>query len=276
MIKANYHTHLVYCNHAVGHAKDYIESAIRNNFDEIGITDHAPVLESFMTKEEYKFNWCFQAMKLDTLYTKYLPEVREAKKTYSDKIKVLIGFEVEYLPDNLYYIKKLRKEVDYLNLGVHFFMYEGKCLNSYYSIDTKTIYGYLNMALEAMETGFYNTLVHPDLFMFSYKDKDGNRLFDEHCERVSRALIEGAIKNNMYIEINANGLKNSQTYCTDGDWLYPDRNFWRIAKEYPEVKIIIGADAHDPSHLANENVKKVICFAKELGLTVCEHMKIYH
>ncbi|MDE6013685.1 MAG: PHP domain-containing protein [Anaeroplasmataceae bacterium] len=45
MIKANYHTHLVYCNHAVGHAEDYIQEALKHHFVEIGITDHAPVLE---------------------------------------------------------------------------------------------------------------------------------------------------------------------------------------------------------------------------------------
>lgn len=276
MIKANYHTHLVYCNHAVGYAKDYVEAAIKAKFKELGITDHAPVPECFMTPEEYQFNWCFQPMKLDTLYRTYLPEVRKVQKEYASQIKIYTGFEMEYLPGFEFYIKKLRKEVDYLNFGVHFFVYEGKVLNSYYNLNPQTIYGYLDTAIRGMKTGLFNTLVHPDLFMFEYKNKKGLRKFDEHCETVTRKIIECAIEQNMYLEINANGLKNSETYSSGNEWLYPDRSFWTIAKEYPDLKIIIGADAHDPLHLANGNVQKVCDFAKELGLKVCDYMEINH
>ena len=275
MIKANYHTHLLYCNHANGHAEDYIEEALKQGFTELGITDHAPVLECFMTQEEYAHNWCHQPMKLDTMFTRYLPEVRKAQQTYK-QIHILTGFEVEYLPKHRYYIEKLRKEVDNLNLGIHFFTYKGKCLSSYYDVNSQTIYGYLDTAVQAMNTGLFNTLVHPDLFMFDYHDRFGNRCFDEDCRYVTRKLLECAIKNNMYVEINANGIKNSFVYSDGAAWLYPDLSFWTIAKEYPDLKILIGADAHDPTDLASENVQKVCDFAEKLGLTIAEKMEILH
>ena len=53
MLKANYHTHLVYCGHAEGHAEDYIKKAIELGFDELGISDHAPVLECVLEKDDY-------------------------------------------------------------------------------------------------------------------------------------------------------------------------------------------------------------------------------
>lgn len=275
MIKANYHTHLVYCNHAVGHAKDYIDEAIKNNFLEIGITDHAPVLEGFMTKEEYVHTWSHQPMKIDTMYTKYLKEVNEAKEEYKDKIKVYTGFEVEYI-ENDFYIKKLRKEVDYLNLGVHFYLYNGRILNTYYDVTYETIKGYADAAIKGMETKMFNVLVHPDLFMFEYKDVNGERVFDEFCKKESRRIIEAAIKNNVYLEINANGLRNSIVYSDGKTWLYPEIEFWKIVKEYEGVKIIIGADAHNPCDLANENVEKVCKFAEDLGLKVDAFMEINH
>lgn len=276
MIKANYHTHLVYCNHAVGHAEDYIQEALKHHFVEIGITDHAPVLEFLMTKEEYQRNWCYQPMKLDTMYQYYLKEVREAKETFTNQISVLVGFETEYLPQNLFFIQKLRKEVDYLNLGIHFFQYHNRVLNSYDDINYETIEGYLNACVEGMKTGLFNTLVHPDLFMFNYKSINGKREFDEVCERVSRKIITTAIENNVYLEINANGIKNTALFSNEKNWLYPDRNFWQIVKEYKDAKIIIGADAHDPKHLANEHVEMVCKFAEELGLSIEERMVMKH
>lgn len=276
MIKANYHTHLFYCHHAVGTASDYVKEAIKHNFLEIGITDHAPVLECFMTKEEYAHTWSHQPMKLDTMYTKYLPEVRKAKEDFKHQIKVYVGFEAEYLPGNRYYIEKLRKEVDYLNLGVHFFSFEGKVLNTYYDVNPTTIYGYLNTALEAIETGLFNTLVHPDLFMFTYRNKEGKREFDEACYDVSKKLIEACIKHNVYLELNANGLRNSLVYSDGTSWLYPSRCFWELVSQYKDAKVIIGADAHQTSALVCDNITKVEEFAKELGVKICPLMEINH
>ena len=275
-MKANYHTHLVYCNHATGHAEDYIEEALKQGFRELGITDHAPVLECMMTQEEYLHCWCHQPMKLDVVYRKYLPEIRTAQKKYSSEIKIYTGFEVEYLPEFEFYVRKLRKEGDYLNLGVHFYEMNGAISNSYYDVNPRTIEGYAKAAIAGMKSGLFNTLVHPDLFMFEYKNREGKRQFDEACEKVSRKIIECAVECRIYLELNVNGLKNSQVYSDGTEWLYPDRHFWQIAAEYPDLKIIIGADAHDPKDLQNENTKKVEQFAKELGLKVEETMEIIH
>ena len=41
-MKVNYHTHTYRCKHAGGTEEDYIKAAIENDFDIIGISDHAP------------------------------------------------------------------------------------------------------------------------------------------------------------------------------------------------------------------------------------------
>ncbi len=276
MIQANYHTHLLYCNHAVGHAVDYIEEALRQGFKELGITDHAPVLECSMSQQDYAKNWCYQPMKLDTMYQFYLPELKEAKEQYQSKIKILSGFETEYLPRMLFFIQLLRKKVDYLNLGVHFFEYENQILNSYSEVNYKTIYGYMDTCINGIKTGLFNTLVHPDLFMFSYQSKNGKREFDEACEEVSRKIIEASIKYNVHLEVNANGLKNSVLFSDGKEWLYPYKRFWEIVKEYKDAKILIGADAHDPKHLAGKSVSEVLKFTDDLNLNIATRMEIHH
>ncbi len=276
MFKANYHTHVLYCNHAEGHCQDYIDEAIAKGLVEIGITDHAPVLECMMTKEEYAKTWSYQPMKLDTMYRDYLKEVALAKKDNEDKIKVLSGFETEYLPRNEFFLKLLFSKVDYLNLGIHFFEYQGKILNSYDDITYETIEGYQDACVKGMKTGLFNTLVHPDLFMFGYKDKDGKRHFDEICYDVSKTIIETAIAENVYLEINANGIRNSKRFSNREEWLYPCLEFWKIVAEYPQAKIIIGSDAHRPQDLVNENIDQVIKFVNRLGLKVEERMELNH
>lgn len=86
-------------------------------------------------------------------------------------------------------------------------------------------------------------------------------------------LIESAIKNNMYLEINCNGLHNSRKYGSSDKWLYPLDEFWNIAKEYKDLKVIIGCDAHDPENLYNDDVKVVVEKYKDFP-TLCEYMEI--
>ncbi len=274
MIRANYHSHLVYCNHAVGHAEDYIKVALEHNFVALGISDHAPVLPCFMSQKDFeRFGRYYRTMTLDTMYQGYLKEMALAKEKYKNKIKVLIGFETEYLPTNEFFVKLLRSKVDYLNLGAHIFNYKGQILNTYTDTNFETIYGYLEACIQGMETGVFNTLVHPDLFMYNYKDENGDRVFDAHCKKVSTAIIEAAIQNNVYLELNANGIFNSRN---SKEWLYPYKEFWEIAAKYKDLKIIIGADAHKPEALVCEYVEMAERFAKKLGLKLQDLMEVNH
>lgn len=269
MLKNNYHTHVKYCNHATGGVEDYVLEAIKLGFNEIGITDHAPVPTSFMTNKEYIENYCHQNM-TDDIVPIYLNDIKEAKEKYASQIKIYSGFETEFIPSKLDYYKKLRDSVEYLNLGIHYFPDEnGKIINCYADITYKNLYRYVDIAIQAMETGLFNTLVHPELFMYKYSNINNERKFDDEAIFQSRRICEAAIKNNVYLEVNSNGIK--------GDlWLYPSKEFWTIAKEYKDLKIIIGADAHSISALSNENVINTIKFCNELGLNISDKMEINH
>ena len=41
-MKANYHTHTVRCQHAMGRDEDYVRAALEAGFEELGFSDHMP------------------------------------------------------------------------------------------------------------------------------------------------------------------------------------------------------------------------------------------
>ena len=274
MLKANYHTHTKLCNHAEGMPEDYVKKAIELGFVELGMSDHGPVPHEFMSEKEYINNWIQRNMTLEEYYTIYLPALDEAIAKYGDKIKIYKGLEVEYIPGHEEYYLGLKANLDYLNFGVHYFLSEGIEKNSYDDVDYKSIYDYCDIAVNGMKTGIYNCLVHPDLFYFGYKNEEGKQVFDKHCVEVTHRICQTASELGIYLEVNCNGLANSRKYGLKNEWLYPRKEFWEIAMTYPNLKIIIGCDAHLINNLYSEDTKAIEKFCQELGLNISPFMKI--
>ena len=70
--------------------------------------------------------------------------------------------------------------------------------------------------LEAMDTGLFAYIAHPDIFMRGYP------VFDEHCKTISRKIIEKAKETNTPLEYNLLGLSHSKN---DGKQGYPHPEF---------------------------------------------------
>ena len=239
MIKANYHTHLSLCGHAEGMSEDYVKTAVESGYEELGISDHGPIKPEFMTEEEFRYNWLDRQMTYDMFLNTYLPDCLNTKNKYKDLIKLYIGLEIEYLhPFHQYYVE-LREKLDYLNLAVHFYYHDNKIINSFEDVNYDNVYSYAISAKRAMETGLFNILVHPDVYMYRYKSYNGKATFDDECEKVARTIIESAIENNIYLEINVGGLFKVTTRKEEvGKFAYPRDEFWNIVSEYPNVKVI--------------------------------------
>lgn len=264
---ANYHTHVSLCGHAEGMSEDYVKKALEVGFEEIGISDHCFVPLDFMSKEDYYRFWLERQMTEQSYYQEYLPDLEKTIKKYGDKIKIYRAVELEYIPGHEEHYRKRLEELDYLNLGVHFFKYKDKFYNVYDSIDATNLEGYVHAAVEGMKTKMFKILVHPDLFMFDYHSEDGYLVFDRRCEEASRRIIEAAIENDVYIEVNCGGI-NKGLRNTNGvmEYSYPRSEFWKLVKEYPDVKVVIGCDAHKPKALDDEAVQIAIKMLKDLGI----------
>ena len=272
MLKANYHTHTELCGHAVGSVHDYVEEAVKLGFDELGMSDHAHTPEHFMSHDDYLRHGLERIMTNDDFDNIYKPQVLKEKERKD--IKVYLGLETEYFPENHDYFVNLRKKVDYLVLGLHFFNYDGKSYSTYFDMDEKTILMYTDVVVKAMSTGLYTIFAHPDLYMHSYQSPKGDRVFDEVCADCAKRIIDSAIENDVYLEVNANGIQNTfRDYPSLSKYLYPREEFWEMVRD-TDAKIVIGADAHKPEALGNEIVKEVIEFAERLNLKVLDHVTL--
>ncbi len=273
MLKNNYHTHTRLCHHAGGAPIDYALKAIELGFSELGMSDHGPLPRELETPD-IPGEALTRNMNVKEFYEIYLPEISYAKEMLKGKIKIYSGIETEYIEKYHEHYKEMRESLDYMILGVHWFYIGDKKYNTYGDINSKTIYGYLDTVKKALATGLYDYLAHPDLFFIQYNKELGDMYWDECCEEVSRGIIEACIKNDVYIEINANGPNNSRRFNHNTDWLYPNEHFWRIAKEYEGLKIVVGADAHNPNSLITDDTRLIYEFIDRLGLKVLDKIEI--
>ena len=277
MLKNNYHTHTKYCGHAKGDVEDYVKEAVNLNMEELGISDHAPIpLNHGMTKEEWEENYCYENMDINT-FDNLLNEIDNLKSKYN--IKLYKGCESEYLYNNDDWYKELRSKLDYMILGIHFFNGEGRVLDTYKDVTYKNVDCYYECAKRAIETGLFDYLAHPDLYLYDYKSINGKNEFDAKAKEICLKLIDLCVKHDIYFEINTNGLKYSKDKNNRDLWLYPNIEFFKVVKEYMDknpnkLKLIIGADAHEPKALGNDNVKAVLEMVKDLKLDVLNKMEI--
>ena len=277
MLINNYHTHTKYCGHAKGDVEDYVKEAVNLNMEELGISDHAPIpLNHGMTKEEWEENYCYENMDINT-FDNLLKEIDNLKSKYN--IKLYKGCESEYLYNNDDWYKGLRSKLDYMILGIHFFNGEGRVLDTYKDITYKNVDCYYECAKRAIETGLFDYLAHPDLYLFDYKSINGKNEFDDKAKEICLKLIDLCVKHDIYFEINTNGLKYSKDKNNRDLWLYPNIEFFKVVKEYMDknpnkLKLIIGSDAHEPKALRNDNVKAVLEMVKDLKLDVLNKMEI--
>ena len=59
---SNYHSHVSLCGHAEGNVEDYVKEAIRCGYEEIGISDHAPIPVYFVGEKMHVNLWLSQMM----------------------------------------------------------------------------------------------------------------------------------------------------------------------------------------------------------------------
>ena len=257
MNKTNYHTHIKLCNHAEGMPIDYIKKAVDLNYEEIGIGDHGPLYEGWIHR-----------MNLNQFYNIYLPSIDEAVAIYKNQIKIYKGLELEYLKGYEKHYEMLLKDLDYLILGQHVIDNNNRLYDIYREMNEENVVLYKDQVIEAMSTGYFNILAHPDLFLFNYQT------WNELTEQVSHEIIEASIKYNIFLEVNANGIRRKPIINQDGIqvYIYPRIEFWQLVKEYPKAKVIIGEDNHKIKFTGDENVKKAYEFAYNLNLNVHHYL----
>ncbi|KAK3606773.1 hypothetical protein CHS0354_018367 [Potamilus streckersoni] len=94
-LKKDGHVHSQFCPHGSRRpTSEFIDSAVKSGFDEISVTEHAPLPDRYIDDPAL-----FAELNLtEPEIEPYLAHLAELKKVYSGRIRILTGFEIDYLP----------------------------------------------------------------------------------------------------------------------------------------------------------------------------------
>lgn len=190
----------------------------------------------------------------------YYSSIKKLQEKYKDKIEIQIGFEVEYLPDQVDNIMELKGETDKLILGQHFVYDEDEkdlvVFGKGFTWKIQDMIRYGEYLKKAMELHIPDIVAHPDIAFRNTK------VYGEEEEKIIRTICETAEKTGTPLEINLNGIA-AVTYFKDKKLnedpfemqverldkaAYPTKEFWKIASEY-DIKVVYGLDTHHRNYI---------------------------
>ena len=198
MKKTNYHTHTKRCMHANGTDADYVKAALDAGLDVLGFSDHGPFPDN-------RFDFRMPYADLD----EYLTCIDALRPTVS--FPILKGLEIEYCPDSLDYYSFLFKEkkLDYLLLGQHYYQDDDGSYISAFStpekIGTRGYIKYARSVKEALETGYFPILAHPDVFF------NNPYSWDDNCEEACDIILNAAIQTGTVLAVSYTHLRAHET-----------------------------------------------------------------
>ncbi|MGN0156077.1 MAG: histidinol-phosphatase [Lachnospiraceae bacterium] len=255
-MKTNYHTHTDRCKHAKGKEEDYVKAAIDCGLSILGFSDHAPFPDT-----DFGLRMVYE--ELDD----YLSCIDTMANRYDNQITLQKGLEIEYLPQyNGYYEWLLtEKKLDYLLLGEHFFYSGNGDFCNVFNVtsipDTTCYLDYAKAVTNAMKTGLFKMVAHPDIFLMN------PYAWDKNCEKAVDSIIETALITNTILEYNANGLRREKKEYPDGiRHPYPHDNFWKKVSE-TSIEVIVGSDCHTPELLWDTAVETAYKNLASFGIT---------
>lgn len=241
--KANYHSHTVWCKHGVGEIEDYIEKAIAHGLTEMAITEHVPHEDNH---DPRRLQW--------EEFPAYDAALNKAIASYQDQITIYKGWECEFYPSSMAAYEMFEKDYGYelFVLGQHR-SGANREIDHFAPKGKKAIQLYADEVCQALETGRFHFLAHPDLFLVGYD------AWDDHAIGVMSQIFDTCQRLDIPVEINANGLRDKRQY--------PDRRSWELSKRY-DLRYLINSDAHDPDHLVGKPIEEAETFAADLGIEV--------
>lgn len=246
----NLHTHTHRCRHADPNERAYIENALAGGIDTLGFSDHAP----YVFEDGYYSNYRMFPEDQEG-YVRTLEALREE---YRGKIDIKIGYEAEYYPKYFdAFLKMIRRfPCDYMILGQHFLqnetnprIYSGECTE-----DPERLETYVNQVCEAIDTGLFTYIAHPDLCCFT----GGKAIYDELYSKMIIAARDAGLP----LEINLLGLREKR--------FYPDEKFFELCGKLG-APVCIGSDAHSADTVTDpESYAKALEWCRRYNLILID------
>ncbi len=244
-MRIDLHNHTTRCNHATGTIDEYLQRAIELGIDIYGFSEHAPM------DFDQGYRLGFDEME------HYTSEILSAQKRYQNQIKVLLGYEVDYLPGYMDE-RVLNAKVDYFIGSVHFLNKWGfdnpEFIGGYQNRDIDTIWQEdFDANKEMARSGKFDIVGHFDLIkVFKFLPKKDIRL-------LAKEALKAIKRSNMALEINTAGLRKPI-----GE-IYPSRPLLEEAYALG-IPITFSSDAHALEQIGFA-YEEAIELAKGIGYT---------
>ncbi|MGN0866650.1 MAG: histidinol-phosphatase [Oligosphaeraceae bacterium] len=250
----NFHTHTYHCRHATGTPGDYCREALAQGISTLGFSDHAPWPDG---------KWKEVRMPQDELDA-YFREIQEARQEFP-RLEIHAGLECEYRPDLGSYTHDAFLDTpgrcEYLVLAIHDYRDpRGEWCSSWHLHDTRQYLDYARYAVQAMESGLFAFLAHPDLFLVA------RGAWDDNAREAARLIAQAAQDTRTPLELNAAGLR--RPFVVDDSGLkrrpFPYIGFWEIAAQY-QIQAVVSSDAHTPQDVWG-NAGETLAMARYFGI----------
>ena len=250
---ANYHTHTPLCRHAKGAVMEYAQAAYDAGLKILGFSDHTP----YCFPDGYYSHMRMYPGQLEG----YVREVLDAREAFRGQMEIPLGLEVEYYPkfwkETLEMVRS--SGIEYFLLGQHWCGNEFDApYNGHPTDREEDLARYCSQVMDAIQTGLFTYIAHPDLIHFVGNEK----VYRRHMARLCKEARSCGVP----VEINLLGL------CTNRH--YPNIRFWEAAAE-ENCPVVIGVDAHSPAAFGDtETEARAKEMVSQLGLQLIETPKL--
>lgn len=229
----DYHMHTPLCGHAVGEPEEYCRRAVEVGLDEIGFSDHAPLVAYFDPKV---------SMRLEQLSV-YHKMIEEARRAFAGQLTVKLALEADYIEG---YEAQSREiidgyDYDYIIGSVHFigdWAFDNPHETaSWNGRDVDRVYrAYYELLRKSARTGLFQIIGHADLVK-----KFGHRPPSDMTAEIA-ATAEVFKDAGVAVEINTAGLRKPVKE------MYPALAALKIYQA-AGIPLTFGSDAHAPGEV---------------------------
>jgi len=259
-MRVDLHNHTYLCKHATGIMEDYVQKAIDEKIDVFGFSDHNPMHLDKRHRMEDKY-------RVDYLYM-----FKDVQKQFEGQIKLMLGYEFDYLETamNTEILKK--DNLDYVIGSVHFIndfivddpkMIEAykKRKDAFKNKDSDYLWNnYFEQLKDMANTNLFDIVGHIDLVKLLTQENP-----KKDIRLIAKDALKAIKKSGMAVEINAAGLRKAVKEQ------YPSIPLLEEIYSY-DIPITFGSDAHALEHIG---YKRDYCekLAKDIGFTKCVYFE---
>ncbi|ENH96981.1 histidinol-phosphatase [Gracilibacillus halophilus YIM-C55.5] len=253
----DFHIHTSYCPHGSNdRATDYIEQAIQQGLQEISFTEHAPLPVHFTDptpEKDSAMDW----KDIDA----YIEEIQKLKKHYQHKIKINLGFEIDFIQgyeeETRRFLQTYGPIMDDAILSVHMLQTPN---DHYVCIDfSRSNFEWIVQefgSVDQVYQTYYQTLKHAikaDLGMYKPKRIGHITLIEKYrqsfppqmsYEKTIEDILYVIRQNHLTLDMNTAGL-----YKEDCGNMYPPIHIIHQAQNLG-IGIYPGSDSHESAHIA--------------------------